>query len=102
MPWGGEDSVVARNLGTDVAIATFVREWEQKRICDGNGQDTQCKKTFETNEKMSAYLADVENFGITIQHSMRTPDIVQEVDMRARGQGIKVCGGDTNLDGKYG
>jgi uncharacterized membrane protein YgcG len=86
-----EDSVVARNLGADVTIATHYREWEQTRVCDGSGHDTVCKKTFKTKLKNRGYIADVENFGITIHHSMRTPVIVQEVGMRSRGNGIKVC-----------
>merc|ERR1712151_540141 len=67
------------------------REWAQTRVCDGTFSDTTCDVTFQTEEKVHAYLAEVENFTVTIQHSMRTPEIVQELDMKDRGLGLLVC-----------
>merc|ERR1712176_638597 len=59
------------------------------------GSDTTCDVTFQTEERVHAYLAEVENFTVTIQHSMRTPEIIQEVDMKDHGLGLLVC--DENL-----
>jgi len=36
-------------------------------------------------------LAEVENFTITVQHSMRTPLIIDEVEMKSIGEGVEVC-----------
>eukprot|EP00933_Yihiella_yeosuensis_P065764 TRINITY_DN6973_c0_g2_i1.p1 TRINITY_DN6973_c0_g2~~TRINITY_DN6973_c0_g2_i1.p1 ORF type:complete len:502 (-),score=67.00 TRINITY_DN6973_c0_g2_i1:258-1763(-) len=87
-----EDSVVARNVGADVQIGTYLSVWEQQKICDGTGKnETSCRKTFHTKEKDKFYLADVENFVVTIQHSMRTPLLLPEVSMRPRGSGLRYC-----------
>eukprot|EP00931_Biecheleriopsis_adriatica_P006675 TRINITY_DN108040_c0_g1_i1.p1 TRINITY_DN108040_c0_g1~~TRINITY_DN108040_c0_g1_i1.p1 ORF type:complete len:507 (+),score=37.76 TRINITY_DN108040_c0_g1_i1:60-1580(+) len=87
-----EDSIVARNLGMDVILASFARVHEQNRICDGrHSNHTTCPHTFHTNEKENYYIAGVEDFTVTIQHSMRTPALLPEIDMKERGLGVKKC-----------
>lgn len=86
-----EDSVVARNQGNDVLIATHVKEWDQTKLCDGSKGDSKCAKTFSTKQRDNYFLADVENFAVIINHAMRTPAIIPEMSMMQKCDGILVC-----------
>jgi len=86
-----EDSVVARNLGKDLVFATHIKEWMQTRVCEGLETHHTCPRTFHSEERARYYLADIENFVLTISHSMRTPAIITEVDMKMHGEGLHAC-----------
>eukprot|EP00933_Yihiella_yeosuensis_P065763 TRINITY_DN6973_c0_g1_i1.p1 TRINITY_DN6973_c0_g1~~TRINITY_DN6973_c0_g1_i1.p1 ORF type:complete len:517 (-),score=59.66 TRINITY_DN6973_c0_g1_i1:228-1778(-) len=101
-----EDSVVTRNVGTDVQIGTYVRVWEQIKVCDGTDkaffqleaqaqndriEAASCPRTFNTQENETFYLADVENFVVTIHHSVRTLSWRPTPKSDITGRGLRKC-----------
>jgi len=86
-----EDSVVGRELGSEVLIVTKVKLWDQTKICDGTDAET-CPHTFTSNERDKYYIADVANFTVNIAHSVRTESMIGELQMQTRSYGMEVCG----------
>jgi hypothetical protein len=87
-----ENTLVARNSGGEMVIATHVQEQDQERVCDGSAEeDTNCPVTFSTKLRAEYFTADVESFSLVIAHSMRTPKFVPELDMSVLSHGLEVC-----------